>query len=186
MRSRRKPYTFKATIILKIFVALIFKSKRRDIGRFILWEQDECSRLSIAVSDWVVISGEKYHRKNSGSDSTAVSHFRFFLLRDFPAGEKSADSSCGTHVRRIKSGRKLWRWHSGAGNSSPDIPRDPTSPEIKVPSYWLKGVVKFTDTAVRRDRELSTPRYASFAWTDNRHPSFVPRGKRSGDNVCPL
>ncbi|KYN12281.1 hypothetical protein ALC57_15512 [Trachymyrmex cornetzi] len=37
---------------------------------------------------------------------------------------------------------------SAAGIPSPDIPRDPMSPEIKVPSYWLKGVVKFTDTAV--------------------------------------
>ncbi|EGI61882.1 hypothetical protein G5I_09783 [Acromyrmex echinatior] len=41
---------------------------------------------------------------------------------------------------------------SAAGIPSPDIPRDPMSPEIKVPSYWLKGVVKFTDTAVWRDR----------------------------------
>lgn len=35
---------------------------------------------------------------------------------------------------------------------APDIPQDPTSPEIKVPSHWLKGVVKFTDTAMRRAR----------------------------------
>ncbi|KYM89791.1 hypothetical protein ALC53_02103 [Atta colombica] len=41
---------------------------------------------------------------------------------------------------------------NAAGIPSPDIPRDPMSPEIKVPSYWLKGVVKFTDTAVWRDR----------------------------------
>ncbi|TGZ54221.1 hypothetical protein DBV15_02433 [Temnothorax longispinosus] len=77
---------------------------------------------------------------------------------------------------------------SAAGNPSPDIPRDPTSPEIKVPSYWLKGVVKFTDTAMRRDRENSaTPRRVSSAWTGDRRPSFgARRGKRSGDNVCPL
>lgn len=51
-----------------------------------------------------------------------------------------------------------------SGFPSPDIPRDPTSPEIKVPTYWLQGVVKFTDTAVRSEpldvRELHMDRYS--------------------------
>ncbi|KYM94376.1 hypothetical protein ALC62_14991 [Cyphomyrmex costatus] len=42
------------------------------------------------------------------------------------------------------------------------------SPEIKVPSYWLKGVVKFTDTAVWRDgtRPLDVPEFRTDSTTD--------------------
>ena len=74
---------------------------------------------------------------------------------------------------------------NAAGIPSPDIPRDPMSPEIKVPSYWLKGVVKFTDTAVWRDR-LRPLDVLEFHGPDNQHPSFGLRGKQSDDNVCPL
>jgi len=55
-----------------------------------------------------------------------MSHFRFFLLRDLPGGEKSVDSSCGTHVRRIKSGRKLWRWQRRWDS----LPGHPTGPHV--------------------------------------------------------
>lgn len=93
-----------------------------------------------------------------------------FLLRDPPASEKSAGSSCGTHVRRIKSGRKLWRWQAPLASPPTDLPRDPTSPEIKVPTYWLKGVVEFTDTVQQQHRiqgmsqsEASAPRCAQIS-----------------------
>lgn len=72
---------------------------------------------------------------------------------------------------------------SAAGIPFPGHPtRDPTSPEIKVPTYWLKGVVKFTDTAVRRagsaDPSTCTIPHGPtlfLSFSILRHPSFDSR-----------
>lgn len=103
----------------------------------------------------------------------------------------SVSSSCETFLTKARSQPTLpagrtcdglkadgnYGGGSAAGNPFPDIPRDPTSPEIKVPSYWLKGVVKFTDTAMRRDGARPLRRESS-ARIDDLYPSFFrPEGE---------
>jgi len=145
---------------------------------------EKINLYNIILRDYIPF--EKYRKKNGDSNSVGMSNFRFFLLRDLPAcwREKSADSSCRTHVRRIKADGN-YGGGSVARIPSPDIPRDPTSPEIKVPSYWLKGMVKFTDTAMRRAKVRPFAIYANSTWTDEWHPSFDQRGNGAVITFCP-
>lgn len=121
-----------------------------------IWEnlhregETNCNRLSVAVSTIELGSLEK---SIVGEIVTPIPQPSRISVSSstFPKARSQPTLPAGRTCDGLKADGN-YGGGSAAGNPFPDVPRDPTSPEIKVPSYWLKGVVKFTDTAMRRDR----------------------------------
>lgn len=91
------------------------------------------------------ISSEKWWlRSNDDGDVAFPARFLPSPPREtLVGGEKSSDSSCGTHVRRIKSGRKLWRWRRRRwGGSSPAGPHVAGNKGANLPAAreWLNSL----------------------------------------------